>query len=344
MHEDVKWLFGLIIIFGLVWYAAGGFKNPASQQPFIQPILSGSQAVTYGSEISNSGNSTVANVNSYPTSYPTYGTVNSSGNTAQPQGGASGPTTKSEIAAKLESAGIQAEQIKKELEILAQKNLASPLSGKISITNLSRGGTSSAGEFITLRASASNKDKVLLTGLSLKSVSSGKSATIGKGVQLPFQNQVNVEQPIYLSPGETAHILTGRSPLGISFRLNKCTGFFGQFQSFTPSIPSRCPAPRSEPLPPPANQYNDQCIDYINSLPACQIIIQPPANISPECSRYVTKEINYTKCVENHRNDANFYEPEWRVYLNYSDSLWKSKREIIHLVDKGGKIIDVVTY
>lgn len=338
MHEDVKWLFGLIIVFGLVWYISGGFNNPTSKQPFIQPILDGSRVEIREPEVINSGNESAV------ASYPTYGSYGTVSGTARIQNNVSGQTTKNEIAAKLESAGIQAEQIKKELANLAEKNLASPLSGKISITNISRGGSSSAGEYVTLRAKPENKDRILLTGLRLESVSSGRSVTIGKGVHMPFQNQVNVEQPIYLSPGETAYILTGRSPLGISFRLNKCTGFFSQFQSFTPSIPSRCPSPKSEPLPPPANQYNDQCIDYINSLPACQIITQPPANISPECNRYVTKEINYTKCVENHKNDANFYEPEWRVYLNYSDTLWKSKREIIHLVDKGGKIIDVVTY
>ncbi|MDO8482510.1 MAG: hypothetical protein Q7S86_01665 [bacterium] len=344
MHEDVKWLFGLIIVFGLVWYVAGGFKNSTSQQPFIQPILSGSQTETYREEVISTGGPTVAAVNSYPTSYPTYGTAGGTVGSTQTQGGTPGATTNSEIAAKLKSAGIQAEQIKKELAILAQKNLASPLSGKISITNISRGGTTSAGEFITLRASTANKDKVLLTGLRLESISSGRSVIIGKGVQLPFQNEVNIEQPIYLSAGETVYILTGRSPLGISFRLNKCTGFFGQFQSFTPSIPSRCPAPSSEPLPPPANQYNDQCIDYINSLPICQVVLKTPSNISPECNRYVTKEISYTKCVGAHKNDNNFYEPEWRVYLNYSDALWKNNREIIHLLDKGGKIIDVVTY
>jgi len=339
MHEDVKWLFGLIIVFGLVWYISGGFNNPTSKQPFIQPVLDGTIKVeTRGAEVINSDNASAAR------SYPTYGSYGTAADTVQNQNGASKPTAKSEIAVKLESAGIQAEQIKKELDTLAQKNLSSPLSGKISITNVSRGGTSSSGEYVTLRAASANKDKILLTGLRLESVSSGRSVTIGKGVQMPFQNQINVEQPIYLSPGDTAYIITGQSPLGVSFKLNICTGFFNQFQGFTPSIPSRCPAPRSEPLPPPENQYNDQCIDYINSLPGCQVIIQPPASISPECQRYVTTEISYTKCVNSHKNDKNFYEPDWRVYLNHSDALWKSKREIIHLVDKGGKIIDVVTY
>ena len=94
MHEDVKWLFGLIVVFGLVWYVAGGFKNPTSQQPFIQPILSGSQTETYTEEVINTGSPTVAAVNSYPT----YGTSGGTVGGTQAQGGTRGGTAKSEIA------------------------------------------------------------------------------------------------------------------------------------------------------------------------------------------------------------------------------------------------------
>ncbi|GEM_PF-515548 len=340
MHEDVKWLFGLLIVFGVIWYVAGGFNNLTSQKPFIKPLVNGEQTEVYGADVIHISNS----VRRISGGSIISGNPSIIGGSGQIQSGSSGLSTREDIAASLESAGIQAEQIKKELALLAQKNLASPLTGKISINNINRSGTSSAGEYVVLKTSTGNKEKILLTGLRLESVSSGRGVTLPKGVQLPFQNQVNVEQPIYLSPGDTAYIYTGRSPLGVSFRLNKCTGFFNQFQSFNPSLPSRCPDPSSEPLPPPASLYNDQCIDYINSLSSCQVIIKPPLNISPECQRYVTTEINYTKCVEYHKNDKDFYDPEWRVYLNHDDTLWKSKREIIHLVDRNGKIIDVVTY
>ena len=339
MHEDVKWLFGLIIVFGLAWYIAGGFNKVTSQRPFIKPLINGGSAEVYGSN--------TAQIDSASGRIPTGGTIGGTGRIVgggQIQGGNSNLPAQSDIEVSLRNAGIQSEQIKNELTLLAEKNSSSPLAGKISISNVTRNGTNAAGEYVVIRASGANREKMLLTGLRLQSVSSGNGATIGKGTQLPFQNQASVEQPIYLSPGETAYVVTGRSPLGVSFRLNKCTGFFGQFQSFSPAIPSRCPAPRSEPLPPPENRYNDQCIDYISSLPSCQIILKPPVNISPECQQYVTTEINYTKCVEHHKNDANFYDAEWRVYLNYDNPLWKSRREIIHLLDKNGKIVDIATY
>jgi hypothetical protein len=163
-------------------------------------------------------------------------------------------------------------------------------------------------------------------------------------VALYFQNQINKEEPIYLAPGETAYIITGRSPLGTSFKLNKCTGFFNQYQSFNPGIPSRCPNPNESDLPNNGTIYNDACRSYINSVPGCRVITDTPANISPECKRYVTEELTYLKCVDKYKNGSDFYDPEWRVYLGRDDGLWKSTREIVQLVDQNGKIIDMVNY
>ena len=249
-----------------------------------------------------------------------------------------------EVAQTLRDVQTQAEKIQKEIDQLEQASKASPLSDKISIGKVSRGSTGSVSEYVILKAANTNTEKLLITGLRLESSASGRGVDIPKGVQLPFQNQVNVEQPIYLAAGETAYIITGRSPLGTSFRLNKCTGFFSQFQSFIPSIPGRCPLPSSEPLTKPTNQYNDQCLDYISTLRKCQVVTKPPTNISPECQKYVTTEINYTKCVERHKNDKDFYDPEWRVYLNRDDTLWKSNREVIYLYDGDHRVIDAVTY
>lgn len=337
MNEDVKWLFGLIIVFGIVWFVTGGLNKTTSKEPFIKPLLNTDQVEVYGNN--SVVRTTTNNSPGISAVGPSIGSSNQRvANSERSQ------IAIDNIKASLERSGIQTETIKIELALLAEKNSASPLSGKISIGSVTYGRTSSDGELVILRASSANNEKVLLTGLRLESVISGRGATIAKGVQLPFQNQINTEQPIYLSPGETVYILTGRSPLGMSFRLNKCTGFFSQFQSFNPSIPSRCPNPSSESLPPPANQYNDQCLNYINSLSGCRVIITPPLDISPECQRYVTTEINYSKCVDRHKNDSDFYDPEWRVYLGRDDALWKNQREIIHLLDKNGKIVDVATY
>jgi len=326
MHEDIKWLFGLIIMFGVVWFVSGGYNKEEPEPLFVEPEgvgeNGGATGDYYETEVTHLG-----------------GTYYYGSNTST-----SYPNTTDEIAQTLQNAGLQAQEIEREIAALDAAKHASPLAGKITIGQISRGGEDGSGEYVILNASPNNTEKVLISGLILKSEASGRQDDVPNGVYLPFQNQLNSEQPIYLNPGEIAYIITGRSPIGISFKLNKCTGFYSQFQNFYPGLPSRCPYPASEPLPPPANQYNDQCLDYINSLSGCRTITDIPENISPECQRYVTTEINYTKCVSKHKNDRDFYDPEWRVYLNRNDALWKNSRELIHLLDQNGKIIDAITY
>lgn len=330
MHEDLKWLFGLVLLFAIIWFTSGGLNNKAaSKNPFLKPIVqSGNGSVD--TEFAHIGN------NSSETAY-----YSSYGQNTQTTGRKL--TTQEEIAQGLNDAGIKASQIKNELAALEEASRASPLTGKIAIAGISHS-SGADGEYIVLRASQQNTQKVLITGLRLESAASGRGADIPNGVYLPFQNQINSEQPIYLNAGDVAYIITGRSPLGASFRLNECTGFFNQFQTFNPGLPSRCPQPSERDLPSNGTIYNDDCRNYINSLPACQIIISPPVSISPECQRYVTNEISYTKCVDARRNDANFYDREWRVYMARDDILWKQNRELIHLLDQNGKIIDAITY
>ncbi|MBI2476387.1 MAG: hypothetical protein HYV67_04050 [Candidatus Taylorbacteria bacterium] len=332
MHEDVKWLFGLLILFAAFWLASGGLSKSASPKPFLEPVIeSGGNGAVFN--FAHIGNNSADSINY----------VSRTNTTQSRQGLAKKLTALDEIKQVILDAGIQASEIQKELNTLEEASHASPLTGKLAIVGRAAG-AGAAGEYIALRASPQNKDKVLLTGLRLQSSASGQGADIPKAAPLVFQNQLNREEPVYLKPGDSAYIITGRSPLGLSFRLNKCTGFFSQHQTFNPSLPSRCPKPREEDLPVSGTVYNDACRNYINSLSSCRVVTSPPLTLSPECQRYVTEEINYTKCVERHKNDADFYDPSWRVYLNRADKLWKTSRELIHLVDQNGKVIDAITY
>jgi cell division protein FtsX len=59
---------------------------------------------------------------------------------------------------------------------------------------------------------------------------------------------------------------------------------------------------------------------------------------------YVSRDEALTRFKERHKNDQGFYDPTWWVYLGRDDSLWKTRREIIDLLDQNGKIIDSTTY
>ena len=149
-----------------------------------------------------------------------------------------------------------------------------------------------------------------------------------------------------ISAGDTAYLITGISPNGVSFKTNKCSGYLTQFQTFIPYISNSCPRPRDENLSAiPKIAVNDDCLDYIDSFPSCRVETQNlPVNWSYECKNFITQKINYPSCVNLHKGDKDFYQNEWRIYLKKSTSLWKSRRENIILYDNLGKIVDTLTY
>ena len=176
----------------------------------------------------------------------------------------------------------------------------------------------------------------------------GLDIAIGKGASYIYANIASQPQEdIYLKPGEKVIIVTGKSPLGTSFKLNKCAGYFEQFHEFTPELNTECPLLRDEELPSNLNN-NDQCLDYIERVSSCQTIVSIPykysSKLSSSCQDYVTQNANYKTCLEKHKDDADFYLPEWRVYLERSEEMWKKKRETITLYDDKNSIIDSRSY
>lgn len=306
MNEDLGWLFGFIFVVAIVWFATGGINRPSSNDPFVAPITDPNNIETYGNP---SGNG--SNVNNNPLA---------------------NPPTDAEVQAELEKAQ-------------EQSNL-STLAGKISITRVNT--TSSSGdpsrEYILLQANPNNPDKIPLTGLRLHSAATGQDAIIGDGVYLPFTGSINATEPIFLGPGEIAYIISGRSPIGISFRLNNCIGFWSQNQSFNPGISSNCPRPSVDVPQSKWAVFSDACVDYIESLPGCRTVTNPPTYLQFECRDYVMNEISYNKCISHHKDDPNFYQKDWRIYLSRGSTIWKSKRETIEFLDQSGKEIQTYSY
>jgi len=232
---------------------------------------------------------------------------------------------------------------------IADKRTQFSIFGKqISFRGIGRAQASVPGrEYLEIVASQNNTQPINITEWQLKSAVTGRQGKIGKGVYLLYSGQVNVEQQIFLSPGERAFIITGRSPKGVSFRLNTCTGYFEQFQDFTPALPKECPRPIDEDLPIGPNGLNDQCIDYIETLPRCTAHVKGLPSFladNPVCQEYIGEFINYSGCIKIHKNDSDFYKPKWRIFLGRNQELWKQKRETILLLDDKGKVVDSVSY
>jgi hypothetical protein len=200
-------------------------------------------------------------------------------------------------------------------------------------------------EYVEIVAAKENTGKILISGFELRSGITGRGAFIGKGVYLPFFGVINKEEPVFLAPGERAYIITGHSPVGYGMKINKCSGYFARFRDFNPRINLECPLLISEKLPEPPNALSDACIDYLKSFGRCQVRVGEPAKkVEPECVLFVDRHVGYEYCVNTYKTDSDFYKNEWRLYLGRDETLWKSKNELIKLLDQEGRVIDIKFY
>jgi hypothetical protein len=201
---------------------------------------------------------------------------------------------------------------------------------------------------VRIRADRSNTKPVRITGLVLHSGISGRSYSIPQGTPLYLGGQINIGQDVYLAPNEEAIIVTGRSPIGTSFRTNSCTGYLEQFQDFSPSLSRSCPSPKKELDIKDVSiihSFGDACIDFIERMPSCKLNLKPiPLGFPEQCVRFITEDITYNGCVKSHKNDDDFYDDEWRLYLGRNEEVWRAKREVIELVTPDGTVLDTLSY
>lgn len=195
-------------------------------------------------------------------------------------------------------------------------------------------------EYVEISASYSNKEPISITGWTLKG-RQGFGATIGKGAYLVYSAQLNTQDAVFLGPNDRAIIVTGHSPIGTSFRLNLCTGYFNQFQDFTPALPQDCPRISEKEIP---VNYPDACFDFVKSLSTCRMpLTAVPPGAGNDCANFVSEKANYNGCVLTHKSEENFYKLGWRVYLGRDNELWGT-RDSITLFDNEGKIVDQASY
>jgi len=198
-------------------------------------------------------------------------------------------------------------------------------------------------EYIELQAPAGNKGLVYISDWTLKN-SSGKEARIGKAAKLLRAGTANTETPFFLAPGEKAIISTGRSPVGTSFQVNKCSGYLEQFQNFSPPLTGDCPSAATD-IYTSSRGLEQACGNYVATLPRCEAYTGTiPYGLSAACVSYIQTEINYNGCVETHKNDFDFYRPEWRIYLGRTVDLWENAGDLVRLYDHAGDLVDSKAY
>ena len=196
------------------------------------------------------------------------------------------------------------------------------------------------GEYIEISVLSTNNDPVDITGWKIKGAIDPEERIIDTGVYDFYQGKVNDEKHILIYPGEKALIIPGESPVGVSFKLNKCIGYLEQFQDFSPHLPQNCPQFGLD-----GNDTEPICGQFIRSIPRCNAYVKDfPLQVSQSCSQLINRRLNYNSCVSEHFTDTDFKTAEWRVYLGGREAFGSENGDIVSIFDAKGNLIDSIFY
>lgn len=186
---------------------------------------------------------------------------------------------------------------------------------------------------------------------------------IPTGVRTLLSTTAHRFESIVLAPREKAIITSGEitkkaSFLGPSFMVNECSGYINEYPGYSlqPKISNKCPRPSTESG---LDLLEDTCHTFVKRLRSCHTpvyreemqksgelrqYLDNSYGLSRICREYVQNRFNYQQCVLTHMQDADFYQGEWRIYLNRRVQMWDSGRERITLYDAQGRLVDELKY
>lgn len=324
MDDTLKYIFLILIGIGIVWFLFGGPSRMRDKQQgiFIKPPSPVSSGEVYGWA-------------SFKEFFGIKDKVSDKDLT---------PQKKMEL--ELEQAEREALAIKQRLEEIEKEENTSVFAGKVEIYRCRGSQDDVQKEYVELKVKTSVNEQILISGWKLRSGMTGVEMQIGDAVKLPYTSRAYTADAIFVSNKDEIIISSGRSPIGMSFLVNKCSGYLEYFQDFEPSLERKCPLLEDENLPLSGpNSFNDDCLDYIERLSRCETVTGDlPLKMQSECQNYLIENANHNACMDNYKNDDDFYQSEWRIFLGRENELWKNKREIIELVDNDGKLVDVCSY
>jgi hypothetical protein len=219
----------------------------------------------------------------------------------------------------------------------------SPYQGEIVLAQGAAIAQSATGQYIEVSA-APGAGPVNISGWTLQSALSGKLATIPQAASPFLMGKVNSVGNVVLQNGALAYVVTGPSPIGVSFSENMCTGYLGTLQPFVPALSLMCPAPLSEIPDTPENEtrLGSSCFNYLKNLPPCTFPSSLPSGLSSACIQAIQTKLSYNGCIAAHQ--ANGSQSIWRLYLAQGKALWGVPHDVIRLLDEQGRVVSVLNY
>lgn len=309
MVDNAFFWLGLLAFFFVLWVATGGPSRPISfAGPFLTPISTyGDRSQAYGIGETGSGD---------------------------------GSLWDNFFDRQEELAELEAEQA--EAQAWGEP---SPYRGSVHLERGRADESLAAREYVVIEASSRLDAPVKLSGWRIVSVRTGSTGRIGFGTELPRSGSLNMTGDIMLYPGDEAIVISGRSPIGVSFRENICIGYLDEYQRFEPPLQESCPDPLDE-----FESYfgedertDSNCYEAIAAADACTTP-EDLDKVPSSCRAFVRDYLTYNGCVAQHQNTRDFRVATWRIYLGSRGGLWKEKQEMLKLVDAQGKTVDLITY
>lgn len=285
--------------------------------------------------------------------------INNTGTSTRAEGGsARAPTIQTakdperlsnrEIERELDRAYDDLDDLAEELRTTRIWGTHSPYEGQVTLRRGNVRTDDADREYLIIEASSRNERAINITNWAVESYVTGRRRWIEEGARIYIRGRVNDRDPIWLEPGERAYIISGESPVGISFHENMCTGYLLEHQDFVPQISRACPSAFDE-----MDDYgkirldDDECYEFVEDIRRCEIPTEEDiedADLTRSCTFFLEEYLSYNACVRNHRYEPFFDEGEWYIYLKREEELWRTEREIIKLTDLERKTVDVIEY
>lgn len=255
--------------------------------------------------------------------------------------------TRSQIESHISDAGGEVQKLKEDMRVAKIWGVISPYRDMVTFSSGNAWSDDPKTEYLLLSVHSDTIEPIDVTDWRIESLVTGNTARISFGTRLPRSGRVNTTDRIRVDANETAYILTGESPLGVSFFENKCTGYFAQYQRFSPPLTEQCPYPLDELKNfSTIDLDNDDCYTVVQSLPACRVTNEDATSptVSRGCKEFIANDLTYSGCVANHRTEPFFYTGPWRIYLEEDNELWRTEREIIRVRDGQNRTVAVLEY
>ena len=201
-------------------------------------------------------------------------------------------------------------------------------------------------EYFVLLAANTIQTPINITNWKIFDRKGKTSYKLPKGIKiLGTTGGLQQHTPIRVEPGETIIVSSGRSPVGNSFKINKCSGYRSQFKKFTPTVKTNCPDPMEEFIEDSSVPYTDnKCYEIINRLPKCRAITDIPTGVTKQCRDFIQNTLTEKGCITHHRNDPDFFTSEWRLFLESEKELWKNRDNVLYLLDENNLLVATLVY